>query len=969
MILDDIGKQSQEEMPSGIEYLEILHKIIEDEMKMHKIREEISHRQEVCSMKKKTSTNGQTTFCIMKYREQIYKWLLVLLNNPFNLLFLNTKGFTTFILGDLQCAALLMSNFMKNSVNEQFYHERYIFGQHVDEVNYFKFLYFLSKKNRLSWLNNGTSENGCCIEVEAAKNHPTDEIGIINRLQSFVLPTDTEVIKSLKYKIITNQGVYNHLPKQLVLDTLFHYLKNRTTTHSLTLSYSISQFGFDLERLLDCFSTSFFCRETLWINTLLIASFRILEKKTTIDVYEGKNSSKSLSAKTVIHTILKTVFFEHKNKYAQKLREMALFFIYCVVKMNQNYISLKQVHKKTTSIVEILMSNSHNCTFTVLSEFFVEILLSVSLFDNQLDCRRAAVSIILELEATQGEKLFDFIDFFKVRRKNNTMNLDKKYFFGIVKERMIFKVFDNDLEMQIVCLEWMTNNGINLLLKQIIKKDEYDLCDILDPSYADINYAVQYDTMSLSYVTVLIAYLFLDQLEKIEIVFDNFILDDEKFYFFVDIYLKKLCFKKYDFKNSNYFYDMIDHTIVAHKTNHDSSHKSGKYNNSYMFCNEKYVKYDAIDHISEENLIFLLDNNIKPSLTMFLHGKFDNDVLFKKLLKRRNMSYFLINAFNSKYVHEYIELVKKMLEDNEIEIKKIGIRCIFVLYKLYGIEDSKTEHVIRTTLHQSIKNNLHNYTIDHRGDIGYICRQEAFFALYYINGEDINYYVLKFLFDKNKKLREILISLLCETGVFENVKNYQCVFISREKNILEHLLTNSILKNPDTDGSIHEDLTNISHTRVHGNLHKFLRALDNNYRVYSSSIGDEKAFFKSAFASLCMLDQDMKVCFSKAILSYFVNCDGFIHKMLISEVGKYLISYIPYVLSGSGREMFFGLKTVLYLMTDTYKNDDSIRTNLIKNQAIVDNIHNIRHAKLDDLKNEILKKMEILRKTAACVDL
>ncbi|ELA47811.1 hypothetical protein VCUG_00653 [Vavraia culicis subsp. floridensis] len=1077
-ILEGIKQNVNVEVPSDVIYLKTLHEMIEGELSGRVPAEhETAIRADNVSdgpggehlqngagayaenVTEKENCAGNTVIgakdtahttkngVLRVYKKQITLWLLVLLNNPFNLSFLNTHNFISFILDDLQCAALLVSNLMKNSENEQFYRENEILGNKISETKYYEFLYHLSKKIKLyDFCSTGTDNQPCT----AAKSHDDKYTGmshdLVKKLNSFIKPTDTETLKALKYKIITNQGMYNRIDKQPVLDTLFLHLKQGSARHSLTLSYSISKFNFDAKELLACFYGPVFCREGLWINTLLILCFKVLEKKVHIRIADesgaagGENDEKKgsggigtvsrtcdtnniagsngtenygnkfIAPEMIADILLKTVFFECKNRYAQKMRETALFLIYCMLRSTLYSGSPSTEHKESGAQGDVHVSNA------ITLQFLRSMLLSVSLLDNQLECRRAACSILIELQAYGKTEFLPFIDFYRVKRKNNALNLPQEYYTGLLKQRLIVKIFDHDLEMQIICLEWMKKHGKGIKLRQTIKKDEYSLCDLVEEHEfrecaagetgeslcASGECSSSATSESISYTTALIAYLFLDQIDKIQIIFDSFALEDKKFVFFADAYLKTTIFKHFDFKGECHFYDMVEN--VAAK-----SERNERFDHNGLF-NVRYIDSNRNRHVSDHNLVFLLDNDLHPHLTMFLHSTLESDFLFKRLLKKKSLSYFLANAFNTKYFAEYLELVRGMLSDREVERVQIGIKCVYTMYRMYGGADlhKGTEQnansinntlgernisnsvgccTLRELLGHAVSTNLNNYTINYKGDVGHRCRKECLFLLFYLKDKSMNYYIIKYLFDKNKELREIVISFLRELGVLKNVKGYKTVYISGRRSCegIEHLLSSVVrgsgndlchdselhdendLRADSTDSrydvSVNGNRMSTGHVPIDDNTASFLSSLDAEYKNMCSALSSEKALFKCAFLSFGTLKMEYRIGFAKAILSYFVNCDGSIYEVLSWGITEYLIDYLVYVLEGQRREVYCCLRGILNLLGHSHQEradeqSNGVSDRIRNDQELKARISSINDEKLNGLRDEIVKRMQ-----------
>ncbi|ELQ75267.1 Beta-tubulin folding cofactor D [Trachipleistophora hominis] len=733
--------------------------------------------------------------------------------------------------------------------------------------------------------------------------------------------------------------------------------------------------------------------------------------------------------------LLKTIFFENKNKHAQRMRETALFLVYCMLRSSFN-----DEIDDDNCVDDGMLSVDHQCSVITL-RFLKNVLLSVSLFDNQLECRRAASSILIDLQARKKIEFLPFIDFYSVKRKNNVLNLPQEHYKGLLEQRMTRKIFDYDLEMQIICLEWMKRHRKGITLKKTIKKDEYNLCDLVERydlreglgkqegRAACTSKDCNTDAINepISYTTALIAYLFLNQIEKIQIDFDEFLLEDKKFAFFADAYLKSTIFKNFDFKGECSFYDMVENVITPNNrrvSSHSSPFKT------------YYIDYNTENSVNDQNLVFLLDNNSCPHLTMFLYSTLDSDFLFKRLVKRRSLSYFLINVFNTKYFAEYLELVKGMLNDRDVERTRIGMNCIYMMYRLYGdtnvgkekddinvrketdkddinvgkekddinvgkekddinvgkeTDKDDGKNILYELLYHAIDTNLNNYMINYKGDVGYQCRKESFFLLFYLKDQRVNYYIIKYLFDKNKELREIVISFLREIGVFKNVKGYKTVYISGRRVCrgVEHLLSSAVKEDDNTrpgtlnndtnsDVSLRSSAGRYESANLHGTLENvgaadcsliddstasFLRSVDTEYENVCSTMSGEKALFKGAFLNFSILEMKHRAGFTKAILSYFVNCDGSIYEILSWGINKYLIDYLVYVLKGTRREIYYVLRSIIILLDHSHQIDSNLQndglTNRIRNvQELRTCICGINDEKLNGMRDEIIQKMQ-----------
>lgn len=819
----------------------------------------------------------------IRMKKMIFQWLRILLNNPFDLQSFNTDRFRTFIIQDNVCAAYFVSNLMK-STQKSFYSKNMIFNQKVPSQFFYEFLLVLSKRVKLDEFNSEQENNSGKNQQELIK--------------LFLEESVSNSIKSLKYKIVTEQGMNSFIDKSECLSVLFADL-NLTNSMAFDLAFSISRFSFDVQTILRYFNEDMFCREGLWINSLLILSFLIYEEK--VKFYDCINELQKI--------IYKTVFFECINIYSLKIRESALFFIYCVT---QRIISEDKFLDQRSEMID----------------YIERITLSVAFFDNSLECRRAATTILIDLQGNNIISVHECIDFISVKRKKNFLNVHEKYF-EILKPRILQKIFDDDLEMQIICLEWIKKHKKTINLKDCIKKDQYFLFDLFD-SFAQLSNLYNHE---YSYLSVIITYLFLDQANKIPLIFDHLMIKEKKFQFFIDFYLKKQFFKNYTFKGENMFYELSSRLINQQS---DSIHL-----NQDIFIKREESE---IGEYFLQNLNILLDNDTIPHMTMFLFYFYDTDTIYKKLLKKRNRSYFLINCFNQKYKIEHLELIQNLLTESS-EKKVIALQCLWILSLIHisrndheSFETSNYIKKLKYLMKTGIEKNINNYTITYQGDIGHICRFESFLILLYQNDDRFNNCIIKFLYDKNSELREKIISLLAEIGIFKNIKSFK-KFSFKNNNTIDHLLTDSLF----------DSVLDNHQISINSELACFLKHVDESVECLLDDYSREKSFFIASFQNYSKLNQKYKKDFAMAIFSYFANCDGSIYQILFDNLDV-LVDHIDDIMKVDRRNLFLCLNVMKKLIENNFKNFNSQTINQVK--LLEDDL-------LDNYKNFIIKHLKI----------
>ncbi|KRH93967.1 Beta-tubulin folding cofactor D [Pseudoloma neurophilia] len=832
-------------------------------------------------------------------------WLKILLLNPFDLSSLKTPKFCSVILRDHKCAGYFIANLIKNdkkrmdekmskkeSTNllfseepKEYFKNGNILGKTVDRMFYFKTIRVVSALAPIPEFQDHLSDSLLDLSLSQVSFHSSEhsEKVLMTKLKKFVDegPFDYNIL-IIKYEIITQQCKNGYINPQTCLNYFFSNLNQKIST-AYYMAEAISQLPVNPETIYQYFEQDIFCRESLWANSLLVLGLLVYKQKL------------SAEAPKLLKIIEKTILIETTSVKIVDVRENCLFLVYCITQIIIFHPNKLKNKNELLNILEKRLVNS-------------------CLFDIFLECRRAAATILIELKANGLIKTYNFVDLIGVKRKRNILKVPKNEF-DLIKDCIYNKIFSLDLEMQIVCLEWLKLNDIKIDLKKVGKNVEYCITDLLD-----IEISQNIVTTPIYYITALIVYTFLDQLDKIEVLFTKYMFLDPKAEFFFDFILKKASYSNYPFHGTNEFYEMVSNVYDESKV-----------------CN--YLRFDIPSNVlTKENILLLLKNRKCPILTMTHVHLFDESEIYKELISSRSESFFYLNCSNKKYKTEVLQLITEELQEMKpVERKVIGMRCLFLL-RYCNMSDPVFHRKITRLYHQAIMENLDNYQTDKSKDIGFICRLEAYFALIYCKDKKLNIYTIKFLFDCSKYIRDLIIAYLREIKVFKYVESFKSLYFTdldlNETATIHHKMSFRLYKPKmgvytleinqnqyDSSSTIsyndHDQYLSPQFIRkqvFEDNVIQFLENLDLESEELLEDRSREQAMFEAAQHNSRYLAKPYKCHLAMGVFSNTLVSDRSLHDILMDWSGQ-LCHLIPKIYKTSHRNKFLCLEVYYQLLT------------------------------------------------------
>lgn len=190
------------------------------------------------------------------------------------------------------------------------------------------------------------------------------------------------------------------------------------------------------------------------------------------------------------------------------------------------------------------------------------------------------------------------------------------------------------------------------------------------------------------------------------------------------------------------------------------------------------------------NILFLITKNFNPFQVQECSSVlFENNLQFSEKafsLIEKNNAAILSNANNALYRDKIIIQLEKNLEKNRfVEYSIHALRIMKVLDKAFVV-----------------KKYLEDYTVDFNGDAGYFHRRAALWYFFAISDDEIEEYLIRFMADKSKKLRDEILESLLRTQfsmydsqkqwqntlelvlpITRNIKRFECFFKSYETSL------------------------------------------------------------------------------------------------------------------------------------------------------------------------------------------
>ncbi|TBU06688.1 hypothetical protein CWI39_0440p0020 [Hamiltosporidium magnivora] len=356
-------------------YLEIQNKLPTCITFLRNLKQYIVEYKEIHKNKKITDEK------IQKIRIVLIIWIMNILSNPFVFKTKENNEILEFVFECVEiislekfcvrCIALLL----KKSDNCIEIYESNIFGKKVSNHVFFSIINHLSKLVCLSIYFSDENENIVrFFEFDHKNFEQKKKVVKIIFKTNFIKINHSNLIKRRIFKILTNQTLKGVFDSIKILNYIINNLREENMQVSWTLAKcyeKISKFVKNSDKfLLDVFKRDIFANESLYINALTILSFYILNDRI---LHKENNRIKNLNENIdyeneILFYVLNLMSRDKSNDTkVVYLREMCLFFVWCLVKKK----------RKIPSVI------------------FCEVFIN-SLLDSNLNCRRGAASIIRE---------------------------------------------------------------------------------------------------------------------------------------------------------------------------------------------------------------------------------------------------------------------------------------------------------------------------------------------------------------------------------------------------------------------------------------------------------------------------------------------------------------------------------------------------------------------------------------------
>lgn len=739
----------------------------------------------------------------------------------------------------------------------------YIFGQKVHVIDFYSCLKQLSKL-----------------------------ISVPDKYISFC-DSDSTIIKRHKVKIIS----YNADSGIEELKKLISCLNFNDSKFGWTLSKSIYRMKRFIDKkafvsdLKEMISGQIFSDEQLWINVMTILSFFLLDNEDIGDV----------------NFLNQALLFDREfNTKAKCLREAALFLCWCLVRKDYG---LKNI---------------------------IHVVVFVALFDRDLSCRRAAASIVQEFigRNQQTKKLlellscddtgntYDYSGVVNILEEYNKSKAESLESSKIeILERILNKDNPTDLKNRILLISpESVKRPLNCLLIFYFIKNKGIFKDLIHNmlwSYSRIA-RIQASFVIANFYNILEIKSDYSTVYKIDGL--NLLISKALSFFrpsltpYSSILLSELqltpniSLRKIldtQFTTLNYSIGSISESYSFFLSSFVITPELYSLRNSKDAISSYLELYDIVDSDTfKTNLLFLVTKGFSPDLMLKVFSRtccggdpdFDKKV-FKVI--SRNETGLLVNTKNLTCRQEVIIKYK----NNIIE----GIwssQSIRALVEMEYFDDEIFEKIFGL---------LEDYSIGYEGDAGYFNRLES--MKYFLKMKTlkievpkkfiIENYMIRFLTDKSKKLREDVLKMLLEAF---------------PQFLLDFQYLAGFIDTGDLKESVEID------KRYEVIFYRFFSTHSKLCKVYKS----ELAYFKALFETFSV-DFESISCsayFYSGIISTLGSADGYLRQILLDLIKPVQSAFIRECLNVVDENKSFVLPALKFL--HIFKDDEKIKSHLLK---------------------------------------
>lgn len=850
-------------------------------------------------------------------------WSKTILMNPFSISkFINNEDleiYKNFLISCLNknfaykketqsCIALLINNILlenPSQINELYKIEinfYYVFDKLLDIYNFYGILNQLSK------------------------------LTSINLNYKKIEDSDSVLIKRYKIKIISRCNS-NYLDN---FNYLLKFINENDCKIGWTLSKSLFRISKHLNKkdLIDglnkLISKPIFGDEQLWINVMTVLGFLILD---------GCNENMA--------NIFEALLYDNEfNVKSCQVKETALFYCYTLLRSSKPILE----YIKTIIFISLFDRNliCRRAAASIVQEYIGR---NPAEFEN-IFLKNNNITVIDEKNSNNYSDGILLIDQNTVKRHDSCLEIffkinDKNFYKNIIFKNISH--FDRILRHQ-CCIAYshfypiidefnyktvIEKDGLHLLIAEYLKIHQenykiefFDEFDHISDFFIKINYNEKIINNSKIYNSNLDYYnkytSFIDFLKsKFDRYLNTFILDKNNYnirnmnyaiesylnlYQIVDfnLFSQNLIFLITKNYQPNFLYKIFTKFINYYKnlnmlkmsdisTTYDqklsfieseTGNKTNKVENSIqsdidILNTNNQIKFkDVENNLNNNNMPKIFSSNDimseKYSLNNNSNIKIDLNNLLKNIfnLISKNEAGILINSENYLFQNEvrekYLNNLKKRL---------------FINSTIKAISKSK---IYDQEVFLFIKSFLNDYTVDYHGDSGVNNRREAFLYLLQFNNFNLEKYILRFISDKSKKLREFIVKL-----IFKHLKKE--------------------IKSPQFYNNNLNDLEDINFSISDIFLNKFSNFFD-DYEKLSFDFGPDECYFKSLFNNF----YGMNIGFYEGIINTLSTSDSRLSEIISNLIEPYKSDFIKnaFIVVEEGLFVTQGLKFIM-----SYKND------------------------------------------------